>query len=56
MMLRVSRTIAPSQSASSRTGLMYNTKVFEEKGWTAPTSWNDLKDPKYKKPARHPAD
>jgi len=30
------------------TGLMYNTKVFKEKGWAAPTSWNDLKDPKYK--------
>ena len=31
------------------TGIMYNTKVFKEKGWAAPTSWNDLKDPKYKK-------
>jgi putative spermidine/putrescine transport system substrate-binding protein len=31
------------------TGLFYNTKVFKEKGWAAPTSWNDLKDPKYKK-------
>jgi putative spermidine/putrescine transport system substrate-binding protein len=31
------------------TGLMYNTKYFREKGWPAPTSWNDLKDPKYKK-------
>ncbi len=31
------------------TGIMYNTKVFKEKGWSAPTSWNDLKDPKYKK-------
>ena len=30
------------------TGLMYNKKFFEEKGWPAPTSWNDLKDPKYK--------
>lgn len=30
------------------TGLMYNKKYFEEKGWAAPTSWNDLKDPKYK--------
>jgi putative spermidine/putrescine transport system substrate-binding protein len=28
---------------------MYNTKVFKEKGWAAPTSWNDLKDPKYRK-------
>ena len=31
------------------TGLMYNTKYFAEKGWPAPTSWNDLKDPKFKK-------
>src|SRR5579864_956896 len=29
------------------TGLMYNTKIFAEKGWAPPTSWNDLKDPKY---------
>ena len=31
------------------TGLMYNTKAFAEKGWAPPTSWNDLKDPKYQK-------
>lgn len=31
------------------TGLMYNTKMFAEKGWPAPTSWSDLKDPKYAK-------
>ena len=31
------------------TGFMINTKVFKEKGWATPTSWNDLKDPKYKK-------
>ena len=31
------------------TGIMYNTKVFKEKGWAPPTSWNDLKDPKFKK-------
>ncbi|MBR0854321.1 ABC transporter substrate-binding protein [Bradyrhizobium liaoningense] len=31
------------------TGLMYNTKVFKEKGWAPPTSWNDLKDTKYTK-------
>jgi putative spermidine/putrescine transport system substrate-binding protein len=30
------------------TGLMYNTKVFAEKGWAPPTSWNDLKDPKFR--------
>ena len=28
---------------------MYNTKVFAEKGWAPPTSWNDLKDTKYAK-------
>src|SRR5260370_3683329 len=31
------------------TGLMYNTKVSKEKGWAAPTSWNDLNDAKTKK-------
>jgi putative spermidine/putrescine transport system substrate-binding protein len=31
------------------TGLMYNTKYFAEKKWPVPTSWNDLKDSKYKK-------
>lgn len=30
------------------TGLGYNTKMFKENGWDAPTSWNDLADPKYK--------
>jgi len=30
------------------TGLMYNTKYFAEHQWPAPTSWNDLKDPKYR--------
>lgn len=30
------------------TGLAYNTKVFKEKGWPAPTSWKDLEDPKFK--------
>jgi putative spermidine/putrescine transport system substrate-binding protein len=30
------------------TGLAYNKKVFEENGWDAPTSWNDLADPKFK--------
>ncbi|GGA99397.1 ABC transporter substrate-binding protein [Brucella endophytica] len=30
------------------TGIMYNKDYFEKKGWAAPTSWNDLKDPKYK--------
>ena len=31
------------------TGIMYNKKVFHENKWSAPTSWNDLKDPKFKK-------
>jgi putative spermidine/putrescine transport system substrate-binding protein len=30
------------------TGLMYNTEVFKTNGWAPPTSWNDLKDPKFK--------
>ncbi len=30
------------------TGLAYNTKMFTEKGWAAPTSWMDLADPKFK--------
>ena len=31
------------------TGLGYNTKIFAEKGWPPPTSWNDLADPKFRK-------
>lgn len=30
------------------TGIGYNTKLFKDKGWAAPTSWTDLADPKYK--------
>jgi putative spermidine/putrescine transport system substrate-binding protein len=30
------------------TGLAYNSKLFADKGWPAPTSWMDLADPKYK--------
>jgi putative spermidine/putrescine transport system substrate-binding protein len=30
------------------TGLGYNKKLFDEKGWAAPTSWMDLADPKFK--------
>ncbi|MBP2301195.1 ABC transporter substrate-binding protein [Azospirillum picis] len=30
------------------TGLAYNKKMFDEQGWTAPTSWMDLADAKYK--------
>jgi hypothetical protein len=26
----------------------YNTKVFQQRGWAAPTSWSDLWDPKFK--------
>ncbi len=31
------------------TGIMYNKQVFQENKWAPPTSWEDLKDPKYKK-------
>ncbi len=31
------------------TGIMYNKQIFEENKWPAPTSWEDLKDPKFKK-------
>lgn len=31
------------------TGLFYNTKVFAENKWPAPTSWNDLKNKQYGK-------
>lgn len=31
------------------TGLTYNKKMFDENKWPAPTSWEDLKDPKFKK-------
>jgi putative spermidine/putrescine transport system substrate-binding protein len=31
------------------TGFMINTKTFKDKGWATPSSWNDLKDPKFKK-------
>ena len=31
------------------TGLMYNKKVFAEKGWPAPSSWKDIADKKYGK-------
>jgi len=31
------------------TGFMINTKTFKDKGWATPTSWNDLKDAKFKK-------
>ncbi|MEQ1616108.1 MAG: ABC transporter substrate-binding protein [Hyphomicrobiaceae bacterium] len=37
------------------TGLMYNKKVFDEKGWPAPTSWKDLADKKYGKTVIVPA-
>ncbi len=29
------------------TGFAYNAEIFVEKGWEAPSSWNDLADPKY---------
>jgi putative spermidine/putrescine transport system substrate-binding protein len=37
------------------TGFMYNKKVFDEKGWPAPTSWKDLSDKKYGKTIIVPA-
>jgi putative spermidine/putrescine transport system substrate-binding protein len=30
------------------TGLAYNTRMFKEKGWSAPTSWMDMADPRFK--------
>jgi len=30
------------------TGIVYNTEVFAEKGWAAPTSWRDLEKPEFK--------
>lgn len=30
------------------TGIIYNKDIFEQNKWPAPTSWSDLKDPKYK--------
>lgn len=30
-------------------GILYNKKIFDENKWAAPTSWNDLQDPKFKK-------
>lgn len=30
------------------TGLAYNTRLFQAKGWSAPTSWMDLADPRFK--------
>ena len=30
------------------TGIAYNKEMFKKNGWDAPTSWNDLADPKYK--------
>lgn len=31
------------------TGLVYNPRYFREKNWPAPSSWNDLGDPRYRK-------
>lgn len=30
------------------TGLAYNSRMFKEKGWAAPTSWSDLGDARFK--------
>src|SRR5919106_1308821 len=40
------RAVAVGQTG---TGFMINTKTFKDKGWATPTSWNDLKDAKFKK-------
>jgi len=32
----------------SMTGIGYNARMFKEKGWAPPTSWQDLADPKYR--------
>ena len=31
------------------TGIMFSRKIFDEMKWPVPTSWTELKDPKYKK-------
>ena len=31
------------------TGIMYSKKAFDEAKWSAPSSWNELADPKYRK-------
>jgi putative spermidine/putrescine transport system substrate-binding protein len=31
------------------TGIMYNKQIFDDNKWPAPTSWEDLKDPKFAK-------
>ena len=36
------------------TGLAYNKKMFDEKGWAAPTSWMDLADPEVQGQGRVP--
>ena len=36
-------------TARYKDDIQYNKKVFDERKWAAPTSWKDLKDPKYKK-------
>ena len=40
------KAVAVGQTA---TGFMIDTKTFKDKGWPTPTSWNDLRDPKFKK-------
>jgi putative spermidine/putrescine transport system substrate-binding protein len=52
----VYKDVAPAMKFSSNkavglgfvvTGLFYNTKIFAENKWPAPTSWNDLKSKQY---------
>ena len=49
MTRRGSRMIARSRSASSPPAPRTTPRFFRQKGWAPPTSWNDLKDPKYQK-------
>src|ERR1051326_7825018 len=42
-LFKADKAVAVGQTG---TGFMINTKTFKDKGWPAPTSWNDLKDAK----------
>lgn len=39
------KAVGFSQTAA---GITYNAKVFKERGWSPPTSWADLSNPRYK--------
>jgi putative spermidine/putrescine transport system substrate-binding protein len=44
--LKLGQTAVGIQVSSN--GIMYNHNYFEKKGWSPPTSWLDLADPKFK--------